>query len=237
MKSLTPSVNDSRELGEISITSNPLRTAIQSKRSSLDEGQRQDVEKLADATKDTSSSVSPCPTEPEDTDGKTVVNFEENDKSNPYNWSTPKKLYVVITGMVMVLNSTMGSALPSGATGTIQEYWHIEQQELLVLPVSIYLIGYILGPMVFAPLSESYGRKIVMICTFVLFTCMVLGCALAPNYAGLIVFRLLAGIGASTPVSVIGGIYADLYNTPRERGVAITAFMAMTTYALPHLTS
>ena len=124
----------------------------------------------------------------------------------------------------------MGSALPSGSTRVVQKYFNVTEQELLVLPVSIYLIGYILGPMIFAPLSESYGRKIIMICTFVLFTTMVLGCALTPNFAGLILFRLFAGIGASTPISVIGGIYADIYSTPRARGAAITAFMAATTW-------
>jgi MFS family permease len=69
-----------------------------------------------------------------------------------------------------------------------------------------------------------------MICTFIMFTIFVMATALAPNFASLVVFRLLAGIGASTPVSVIGGIYADLYSTPRARGMAITAFMAATTW-------
>jgi multidrug resistance protein len=132
--------------------------------------------------------------------------------------------------MLMVLNSTTGSSLPSGATGVVQKYFHITSDELLVLPVSIYLIGYILGPLIFAPLSETYGRKIVMICTFTFFTAFVMATALAPSFAGYVVFRLLAGIGASTPVSVIGGIYADLYSTPRARGFAITAFMAGTTW-------
>ena len=63
-------------------------------------------------------------------------------------------MYTVITGMFMVLNSTMGSALPSGTTEAVQKYWNIHNEELLVLPVSIYLIGYILGPLIFAPLSE-----------------------------------------------------------------------------------
>jgi len=39
----------------------------------------------------------------------------------------------------------MGSALPSGATGVTQEYFDVKNEELLVLPVSIYLIGYIVG--------------------------------------------------------------------------------------------
>lgn len=50
------------------------------------------------------------------------------------------------------------------------------------------------------PLSESYGRKPVLIATFIVFTAFTLGTALAPTFAGLIVMRLLAGIGASTCV-------------------------------------
>ena len=195
-----------------------------------DAEKQEDSEKLA-TSRDTSSSASPAPSiHGSEVDGQTVVSFVENDRTNPYNWTIPKKLYVVITGMMMVLNSTMGSALPSGATRVIQKYFQVNEEELLVLPVSIYLIGYILGPLIFAPLSESYGRKIVMICTFVLFTAFVMATALSPNFASYVNFRLLAGIGASTPVSVIGGIYADLYSTARARGFAITAFMAGTTW-------
>jgi multidrug resistance protein len=101
---------------------------------------------------------------------------------------------------------------------------------LLVLPTSIYLIGYVIGPLVFAPLSETYGRKPIMICTFVVFTAFTLGCALAPTFAGLIILRLLTGIGSSTPISVIGGIYADIYNTRKARGLVITLFMVATTW-------
>lgn len=61
-----------------------------------------------------------------------------------------------------------------------------------------------------------------MVSTFIPFTAFTLGCALAPSYAGLVVFRLLVGISASTPISVIGGIYADIYNTPKARGLVIT---------------
>jgi MFS family permease len=73
-------------------------------------------------------------------------------------------------------------------------------------------------------MSETYGRKPVMIGTFVVFTAFTLGCALAPSFPGLIVMRLLVGIGASTPMSVVGGIYADIYNTRRARGLVITLF-------------
>lgn len=195
---------------------------------SYDVDRRLDLEK-ADDSKDTSSSTSPCPSDDED-DGRTVVSFDHGDPANPYNWTIPKKLYVVIACICMVMNSTIGSSIASGATQQTAEHFGVTDQAQLVLPVSIYLVGYTLGPLVFAPLSESYGRKIVMISTFIVFTAFNLGCALAPTWAGLIIMRLIVGVGASTPVSVIGGIYADLYNTPKARGRAITCFMAATTF-------
>lgn len=115
--------------------------------------EKSEAEKFANL-RDISSPTSSSPSEDGDSGEKTIVNFTREDKTNPYNWSRPKKLYVVITGMLMVLNSTMGSALPAGATAAIQKYWDVQNEELLVLPVSIYLIGYILGPLIFAPLSE-----------------------------------------------------------------------------------
>lgn len=39
----------------------------------------------------------------------------EESSPDPYGWTTVKKLFVFITGIVIVLNSTLGSALPSGA--------------------------------------------------------------------------------------------------------------------------
>ncbi|TKA67743.1 hypothetical protein B0A55_07781 [Friedmanniomyces simplex] len=182
-----------------------------------------------DKSGDTSATPSICPSEQRSGE-KTIVAFADDDPLNPYNWKRPKKLYVVIVSMVMVMNSTIGSSIASGATQETKRYFGVTSDAQLVLPVSIYLVGYVIGPLVFAPLSESYGRKPVMLSTFVVFTAFTLGCALAPTFAGLVVMRLLVGIGASTPMSVIGGIYADIYNTRKARGLVITLFMAATTW-------
>jgi len=162
--------------------------------------------------------------------GKTVVSFTRNDPLNPYCWPLSKKIYVTVTGIVLVLNSTIGSSIATGASSQTAEQFGITNQAQLVLPTSIYLIGYVVAPLVFSPLSEQYGRKIVMISTFVLYTAFTLGCALAPSWSGLIIMRLLAGVGASTPISVIGGIYADIYATPKARGRAMALFMGATTW-------
>lgn len=166
----------------------------------------------------------------EETHVKTIVSFGRNDPLNPYCWPLSRKLYVTIAGILLVLNSTIGSSLAAGASSQTSEQFGVTNQTQLVLPTSMYLVGYVLGPLAFSPLSETYGRKIVMISTFVLYTAFTLGCALAPSWSGLIVFRLLVGTGASTPISVIGGIYADIFNSPKARGRAMAVFMTATTW-------
>lgn len=86
------------------------------------------------------------------------------------------------------------------------------------LTISLYLIGYVVGPIFFAPVSEYYGRKWVSVVAFSWFTLMSIGCALAPNLGALLAFRFLAGIGASAPLSVVGGQLADVWNDPVQRG-------------------
>ncbi|KAI7637083.1 MFS general substrate transporter, partial [Hortaea werneckii] len=193
-----------------------------------DIGNQVELEK-PETSRANSSSPSPCPSEHQNPE-RVVVSFDDGDPLNPYNFSQPKKLFIVVTCMVLVMNSTIGSSIASGISEPTQEYFGISNDQLLVLPISIYLIGYVIGPLVFAPLSESYGRKPVLIATFVVFTAFTLGTALAPTFAGLVIMRLLAGIGASTPISVIGGVYADIYNTRKARGLVITIFMAGTTW-------
>ncbi|KAL9027731.1 MAG: hypothetical protein Q9196_003788 [Gyalolechia fulgens] len=139
-----------------------------------------------------------------------------------------KKVYVLFVGIISVVNSTFGSSLPAGAIHYLAEYFHVTSQAQLVLPISLFLVGYVLGPVVFAPLSETYGRRIIMVSTFALFNIFTLACAVAPNWPFFLVFRLLCGITASSAIAVVGGLFADIYNDPTSRGRAMAFFMAAT---------
>jgi len=164
------------------------------------------------------------------TDGKELVCFARNDPDNPHQWSNNKKSFVVFVGVMLVMNSTIGSSIASGTPVEVSNYFHNYNQAQLVLPTSIYLVGYVLGPLLFGPLSESFGRRWVLIATFALFTIFTMACALAPTFAAYIVFRFIVGIGASSPISVVGGVYADVYADPVTRGRALTIFMTATTW-------
>ena len=142
-----------------------------------------------------------------------------------------------MVGMLTVLNSTIGSSLPSGAISFIAEEFHVTSSQQLVLPISLFLVGYVLGPILCGPLSETYGRKVVLVTTFILYNAATLGCALSPNWVALLIFRLLSGMGASAPISTVNGLFADIYNDPTTRGRVTAVFMAVSDLSEPFLTA
>lgn len=150
-------------------------------------------------------------------------------------FSQTKKSFVVFVGLVAIFNSVFDSALPGGAIDAIADDFRVTSEVQLALPISLYLIGYILGPLLFGPLSETYGRWIVMVPTFALFIPATLACALAPNWPFFLVFRLICGILASSSIAVTGGLYADIFDEPRTRGRAIALYIVVSRCpGMPH---
>ena len=159
---------------------------------------------------------------------KQIVTIALSDPKHPNNWPFRKKILIVIGGIMSVLNSTLGSSLPSGAIVPIAKHFNVTSEYQMVLPVSCYLMGYTIGPVCCGPLSENYGRKPIMLGSFMLYIIFTMACAVAPTWPSLLVFRLLCGIVASAPIAIVGGMYADIYSEARTRGMAMLAFMVAT---------
>lgn len=81
------------------------------------------------------------------------------------------------------------------------------------------------GPLLLAPLSEVYGRRVVLSGANWLFVVWQIGCALANNIETLIVCRLFAGIGGSGCLTLGAGVIADMF--PREKRGMATSIWAM----------
>ncbi|KAF1998359.1 MFS general substrate transporter [Amniculicola lignicola CBS 123094] len=161
---------------------------------------------------------------------KKIIRFDDGDPSQPNNWNRSQKWFAIFVAMMTVMNSTISSGLAAGATDPISEFFDETDEYRLILPTSIYLVGYVLGPLVWGPISESYGRKWTMIISFAIFTIFSIASAVSPTFAALVVFRFLVGIGGSAAISVVGGICADVYHDPKKRGRAMAFFMASTTF-------
>lgn len=95
--------------------------------------------------------------------------------------------------------------------------------ELSSFVVSVYLLGYAFGPLILGPLSEMYGRLPIYHSCNVLFVIFTVACAVATNLDSLIVFRFLAGIAGSSPLTIGAGTLSDMI-AQEKRGAAMAAW-------------
>lgn len=117
------------------------------------------------------------------------VDFEADDPENPRNWPLWYRSMVIAsvsygTWVVVCYSTSYTSAMP----GMMIEFG-IESEAIATLGVTAYLFGLAIGALIFAPLSEIYGRRPVYAVALLLFTVLVLPCALAHSMVEIIVVR------------------------------------------------
>lgn len=120
------------------------------------------------------------------------------------------------------LSVSFASAAFSGSQLQIQQAFDIGV-EPATLSVSLFVLGFAFGPMLWAPLSELYGRQILFTATMGLTTVFEAGSCAAPNIQTLLVLRALAGITAGSAVVNTAGVISDVF-LPHQRGFAINIF-------------
>ncbi|KAJ9149466.1 MFS general substrate transporter [Pleurostoma richardsiae] len=157
-----------------------------------------------------------------------LVEFGPQDDSDPHQWKRGRRTFIVFTATLACINSTMGSALSANLIPYLQTAFNVPPGPQTILPASLYLVGFVFGPLVFAPLSESYGRKRVLVTGYILFLIFTMACALSPNWVAFLIFRFLAGTSASPPMSVMGGVIADVFDDRVTRGRALMFWSAAT---------
>ncbi|KAA1473236.1 MFS general substrate transporter [Dentipellis sp. KUC8613] len=156
-------------------------------------------------------------------DVKLVV-WKPNDPEDPRNWSNWYRwvLTCLVTGLVVAV--AFGTAIITGDFNDIQEEFHVSLT-VVTLSVSLMLVGFGIGPLIWAPLSELYGRRPLWLIPLTLYVIFGIPCALAPNIGCLLAARFLAGFFASSPLALAGGTISDLWDN-NERGFAIALFAA-----------
>jgi DHA1 family multidrug resistance protein-like MFS transporter len=154
------------------------------------------------------------------------VDFGPGDIENPKNWSTARHWYITVVAVLLVVNATFASSSPSGSLVGIAHHFRVSE-EAAGLVITLFLLGYCAGPLIFAPLSEFYGRRWVFYITFTSYLAFNFLCAFANNFGALLVGRFLTGTFASAPLSNSPGVLADIWD-PIERGNAMAVFAMMT---------
>ena len=175
----------------------------------------EDVEQAyEDAVRQESLRAAPSqPIQPQKTsDGRTLVDwYTTDDPANPQNWSTGKKVLVVVQIYFYTLAVYIASAIYTPSIPYVIEQFGVSSN-LASLGLSIYVVGYGWGPLIFSPLSEIpvIGRNPPYVITFFIYVLLSIGSATVNNFPGLIVLRFLQGFFGSPALATGGASLGDL---------------------------
>ncbi|KAG9233736.1 major facilitator superfamily domain-containing protein [Amylocarpus encephaloides] len=97
---------------------------------------------------------------------------------------------------------------------------------LIILTITVYTVVQGLSPSFWGPLSDTKGRRITFICTFLVYSAANIGLAFSNNFTSLMVFRGIQAAGCSATTSVGAGVIGDI-TTSKERGSLIGIFGGM----------
>lgn len=148
----------------------------------------------------------------------------QDDPLHPRNYPDRRKWMVLgfVSGITFL--SPLSSSVVAPGISFMDADFHNTSSILSTFTVSIFIFGFAIGPLVLSPLSEIYGRLIVMNIANACLTIWQLGCALSPNIGAVIAFRFLGGLGGSACLAIGGGVIADLFPI-QQRGLANAMFV------------
>lgn len=109
------------------------------------------------------------------------------------------------------------------ALGTISREFHITNSVESQLMLSIFVLAYSVGPLFLGPLSEIYGRVLVLQLSNLFFLAWNIGCGFAQSSGQMLAFRFLSGLGGSAPLAIGGGLLSDCFSA-EQRGKAISIY-------------
>lgn len=154
-----------------------------------------------------------------------LVEFDgPDDPDNPKNWTKRRRWIITISGSLLTFTVTFSSSIFSVAIEPVSEQYNVSRV-VSTLGVSLFLVGFILGPVVFGPMSEAYGRKLPLLSGFAIFAIFNIPVAVAQNIETILLGRFFGGLFGSSPLAVVGGLLNDIWD-PIPRAYAICAFAA-----------
>ncbi|OJD21959.1 hypothetical protein ACJ73_06698 [Blastomyces percursus] len=132
------------------------------------------------------------------------------DPANPRNMRLGRKWVIVLVLAVGSVCVTCTSSLYTMTYAQIMEEFHCSQI-VATLGLSLFIFGLGVGPLVLAPLSEFYGRRIIYVASFTFFLIWLVPCAVAQNIETMLVARFFTGVSGSAFLSVAGGTVGDMF--------------------------
>lgn len=155
-----------------------------------------------------------------------------DDPTHPHNWASIKKVFTCCCVGISALSVSIGSAMFAEASADIVAIYHVGPT-VAALGVSLFVLGFAAGPVIWGPLSELYGRKMVLVPSSLGYVCFSFAVATAKDIQTIMICRFFAGFIGAAPLVVVPAAIADMYGAAK-RGQAMAIF-AMVLFGGPML--
>ncbi|OJJ50313.1 hypothetical protein ASPZODRAFT_13399 [Penicilliopsis zonata CBS 506.65] len=152
-------------------------------------------------------------------EGKSPVLYDEtfDDPDNPLNWPYWLKIYIALLMALLGFLAQFCSSLINPGYVTMSKDLGITiEQSSYCTTVFIVFSG--IAPMFVVPYGNVYGRRILFVVFSFISTLGAIVTAAAPTYGGVIVGRIINGIGQGIPLGVGVVTICDLFRQ-HERGL------------------
>lgn len=152
-----------------------------------------------------------------------LVDFDgPDDPYRPINWPMHKKVSTTLLYGLVTMSATWASSAYSAGTQQVADEFHVGTQ-VAVLGTTLFLVGFGVGPLLWAPLSEVYGRRVAVLVPMFVAICFSFATATATNLQTIMITRFFGAFFASAPVTNTGGVLGDLFS-PAHRGIAMAGY-------------
>ena len=151
-----------------------------------------------------------------------LVGWDTNDAENPRNWTKAYKSWLSFQLAMVAFAASLGSSIISPAGHSISAYLSTSH-EVTVLTISFYVLGFAFGPSLWAPISETWGRRVSLLPAMFCLGLFSIGTATSKNAATIFITRFFGGLFGSSPVSNVSAALGDIWN-PKARGTAVAFF-------------
>ncbi|KAL1310944.1 hypothetical protein AAFC00_001167 [Neodothiora populina] len=153
------------------------------------------------------------------TDPNVVLWDSDDDPGRPQNWPLGKKIAMTVTASLFVAGVSFSSSIFGPATHVTAKQFGVGI-EVMDLAISLHILGFACGPLLFGPMSEVFGRLIPFYTGLIGMAIFQIPEAVAGNVRTILVCRFFEGVFGSAIFAVVSGIFVDIWS-PIARGNAL----------------
>lgn len=141
----------------------------------------------------------------------------------PYSKTPPRGLTTLIAFLTMIGPFTIDTYLPSFPD--IEAEYGVSRA-LLSQSLGFYLVAFAFSTLAFGPLTDRFGRRIIILCSLALYIFASVSCATANDYQSFLFYRTIQGIAAAGGLVAGRAIIRDVFS-PQDAHHAMSRIMML----------